>query len=91
MAIFKSLFGEYFDCEHNLDVAVSEILGLNINEACRTAKLTIKPYRKIEEQRIKALESELSRAVNVNMAVECDDSRTGFHPQYMSVVLEILK
>ena len=52
MATFKSLMGEYFDCERNLDIAVSEILGLAINEKNRTAKLTIKPYQKIEEQRI---------------------------------------
>ncbi len=91
MAIFKSLMGEYFDCERNLDIAVSEILGLAINESNRTAKLTIKPYRKIEEQRIKALETELSRALSVNITVECDESRTGFHPQFMDVVLEILK
>ena len=91
MANFKSLMGEYFDCERNLDIAVSEILGLAINESNRTAKLTIKPYRKIEEQRIKALEGELSRALSVNITVECDESRTGFHPQFMDVVLEILK
>ena len=91
MANFKSLMGEYFDCERNLDIAVSEILGLAINESNRTAKLTIKPYRKIEEQRIKALETELSRALSVNITVECDESRTGFHPQFMDVVLEILK
>ena len=91
MANFKSLMGEYFDCERNLDVAVAEILGLAINEGNRTAKLTIKPYRKIEEQRIKALETELSRALSVNITVECDETRTGFHPQYMDVVLEILK
>ena len=69
MANFKSLMGEYFDCERNLDIAVSEIMGLAFSESNRTAKLTIKPYRKIEEERIKALEGELSRAVNVNMTV----------------------
>ena len=70
MAIFKSLFGEYFDCEHNLDIAVAEIVGLAVSQENKKIKIIIKPYRKIEEQRIKALEGELSRAVNVNMTIE---------------------
>ena len=32
MAIFKSLFGEYFDCEHYIDIAVSEIIGLAVSQ-----------------------------------------------------------
>ena len=91
MAIFKTLFGEYFNCERNLDIATAEVLELAISQENKTAKITIKPYRKIEEQRIKALENELSKAVNVNMTVECDETRTGFHPQYMDVVIDVIK
>ena len=91
MAIFKSLFGEYFDCEHYIDIAVAEIMGLAVSQENKRIDVTIKPYRKIEEQKIKALEGELSRAVNVKMTIKCDESRTGFHPQYMSIVLEFLK
>ena len=52
MAIFKSLFGEYFDCEHYIDIAVAEIVGLAVSQENKRIDVTIKPYRKIEEQKI---------------------------------------
>ncbi len=91
MAIVKSLFGEYFDCTLNMDIAQAEIVGFSVSQEKMSAKLTIKPYRKIEEDRIKALESKLSGAVGVNIEVVCDESRTGFRTEFMSLVVELLR
>ncbi|MGN0569726.1 MAG: PolC-type DNA polymerase III [Candidatus Fimenecus sp.] len=91
MAIFKSLFDGIFDCENNLDIAAAEISGLSISRENGTARLKIKPYRKIGEQRIKALEEELSRALNVKMTVICDETQTGFRTEFMELVIDILK
>lgn len=91
MAIVKSLFGEYFAWEKNLDIAYADIVGFSVcHEKC-SARLKIKPYRIIEENRIKALESELSRAVNVNISIACDETRTGFTTEYMEMLISILK
>ena len=91
MAIVKSLFGEYFDCTLNMDIAIAEIVAFSISQEKMSAKLTIKPYRKIEEDRIKALEGKLSGAVGVNIEVVCDESRTGFHTEFMDLVVELLR
>lgn len=91
MANFKSLFDGIFDCENNLDIAASEISGLSISRENGTARLKIKPYRKIEEQRIKAIQEELSKALNVRMTVICDETRTGFRTEFMELVIDILK
>ncbi|MBQ8767346.1 MAG: hypothetical protein IJZ16_11160 [Clostridia bacterium] len=74
MAIVKALFGEYFDCTLNMDIAQAEIVGFSVSQEKMSAKLTIKPYRKIEEDRIKALETKISGAVGVNIAIICDES-----------------
>ena len=91
MTTVKALFGEYFDCNSNLDIAVADVIGLAISQEINSAKLTIKPYRKIEEDRIKALENEFSRATNVNINIICDQTRSGFTTEYMDLVVEILK
>ena len=91
MAVVKSLFGEYFDCAQNLDIAYADIVGFSVSQEKMSAKLTIKPYRKIEENRIEALESQLSRAVNVNITIVCDESRIGFRTEFMGLVVEILR
>ena len=91
MAIVKSLFGEYFDCTLNMDIAYAEIIGFLVSQEKMSAKLTIKPYRKIEEDRIKALESKLSGAVGVNIGIVCDESRTGFRTEFMDLVVELLR
>lgn len=91
MAIVKSLFGEYFDCDRNLDIAYADIAGFSVcHEKC-SARLTIKPYRKIENDRILALENQLSRAVNVNISIVCDETRLGFTTEYMEMLVGILK
>ena len=91
MAVVKSLFGEYFDCTQNLDIAFADIVGFSVSQEKMTAILTIKPYRKIEENRIEALESQLSRAVNVNITIVCDESRIGFRTEFMGLIVEILR
>lgn len=91
MAIVKSLFGEYLDCGQNLDFAMAEIVGFVISYEHMSAKLTIKPYKKFEKERIKALEKSLSGAVGVKITIVCDESRTGFLTEYMPMVVEILR
>lgn len=91
MATFKSLFGEYFDCDNNLDIAVAEITGLLISNENRTAKIKIKPYRKIEEQRIRNIEKTVSKAIETEVKIQCDETRTGFYPELMNVVTDVLK
>ena len=91
MTTVKELFGEYFECNGNLDIAVADITGFAASQETNSAALTIKPYRKIEEDRIKALENELSRATNVNIKILCEETRTGFTTEYMNMVVEILR
>ena len=91
MAIVKSLFGEYFDWAQNLDFSMAEIVGFVISHEKMSAKLTIKPYKKFEKERIEALENKLSGAVGVHINIICDESRTGFITEYMPMVVEILR
>ena len=83
MAIVKSLFGEYFDCTLNMDIAHAEIVGFSVSQEKMSARLTIKPYRKIEEDRLKALErlSELS----------CDDRDNGALSFYEAIERSAVK
>ena len=91
MAIVKSLFGEYFDWAQNLDFAMAEIVGFVISHEKMSARLTIKPYKKFEKERIEVLENTLSRAVGVHIKIDCDESRTGFTTEFMPMVVEILR
>ncbi len=91
MADFKSLFGGYGFCAAFPEFAAAEVEGLAVNRETGSAKLTVKPYRKIEEARIKALEKELSGAVNVNIEIVCDESSAGFNASRAPIVAEILK
>ena len=69
MITVNKLFGEFFDCKNNLDFGVAEIVNFAISRENNRAELTIKPYRTIEDDRIKAFEDELSRATNVNIKI----------------------
>ena len=91
MTDFKSLFGGYGFCAAFPEFAAAEVEGLAVNRETGSAKLTVKPYRKIEEARIKALEKELSGAVNVNIEIVCDESSAGFNASRAPIVAEILK
>lgn len=91
MTDFKSLFGGYGFCAAFPEFAAAEVEGLAVNRETGSAKLTVKPYKKIEEARIKALEKELSGAVNVNIEIVCDESSAGFNASRAPIVAEILK
>lgn len=91
MAIVKSLLGEYFDWEKNLDIAYADIVGLSVCYEKCSARLTIKPYKKIPQDRIAALEGELSRAANVNISIVCDETRMGFTTGHTDMLINILK
>ena len=91
MITVNKLFGEFFDCKNNLDFGVAEIVNFAISRENNRAELTIKPYRTIEDDRIKAFEDELSRATNVNIKIICDESRKGFTTEYAELVIEIVK
>lgn len=91
MAIFKALFGEYLDCDTYLDTAVADIVSLTASRSDGTARLTIKPYRKIDENRIHEVEAIISKALGVKLGIVCDETRTGFTTAYMDMVIEILK
>ena len=91
MTTVKTLFGEFFDCKNSLDFEVAEIVNFAISREKNRAELTIKPYRIIEQDRIKAFEETLSRATNVNIKIICDESRKGFTTEYANLVIEILR
>ncbi len=91
MKILKSLFGETFGWDTFSDLAYAEIVSFNARLGDCSAVITVKPYKKIEEEKIKALENELSRAVNVNIDIVCDFSRTGFTTEYMPMLVSILR
>ena len=91
MTTVNKLFGEFFNCDNNLEFAVAEIINFAISREKNSAELTIKPYRIIKEDRIKAFESTLSRATGVNIKVICDESRKGFTREYAELVIEILR
>lgn len=91
MAIFEELFGEYIDCKNYQDIAFAEICGLIPLENGTAARLKLKPYKKINDDRIKELEKKLFDALNVKILIACDESRIGFHTGYMDFVTEILK
>ena len=91
MAIFEELFGEYIDCGDYPDIALAEIGGLVTVKNENAARLTVKPYKIIEDGRIKELEKKLTEAIKVNISIVCDESRTGFHTGYMDTVIAVLK
>ncbi len=91
MKTLKSLFGEVIVWENFLQFAYAEIVSFNARLGDGTAVITLKPYCKIEEQQIKALENELSRAIDVNIELVCDFSRTGFTTEYLPMLISILR
>lgn len=91
MAIFKALFGEVIDCDTYLDISVADIISLTASKSDGTAALTIKPYRKIEKNRIAEAEKAVSAAVGVRVSIVCDETRTGFRTEFMDMVTAILK
>ena len=91
MTTVKMLFGELFKWDHYLDFAVAEVVRFAVSREKNSATLTIKPYRKIDENRIKELETSLSQLTNVKLNIVCDESRSGFTIEYANLVINILR
>lgn len=91
MTTVKMLFGELFKWDHYLDFAVAEVVRFAVSREKNSATLTIKPYRKIDENRIKELETSLSQLTNVKLNIVCDESRSGFTTEYANLVINILR
>lgn len=91
MTTVKMLFGELFKWDNYLDFAVAEVVRFAVSKEKNSATLTIKPYRKIDENRIKELENTLSQLTNVKLSIICDETRSGFATEYAKMVIDILK
>ena len=59
MTTLKMFFGESFKWDNYLDIAFAEVVKFAVSREKSTATLTIKPYRKIDENRIEEIQETL--------------------------------
>ncbi len=91
MTTLKMFFGESFKWDNYLDIAFAEVVKFAVSREKSTATLTIKPYRKIDENRIEEIQETLSQLVNVHLKIICEETRSGFTTEYANMVVDIIK
>ncbi len=91
MTTLKMFFGESFKWDNYLDVAFAEVVRFAVSREKSSATLTIKPYRKIDENRIEEIQKTFSQLVNVHLKIVCEETRSGFTTEYANMVVDIVK
>ena len=91
MSYLKTLFGEFVDLKGYEDLAYADVCGMTICHSDKKCILDVKPYKNIDDKKIKALQDLFGRALNCGVVIKCDNSRCGFHKGCMELVIKVLK
>ncbi len=89
MAIFKSLFSEYINCDDFMDLSYAQIVSMKTHG--NTIEMDLRPYFKVEEKRLKDAADILFRKTGVHFVLNAENDRSGFKTEYMDIVLPVLK
>ena len=91
MTTLKMFFGDVLEWSNYLDIAFAEVVKFAVSREKGCATLTIRPYKKIDDDRLNEIKEKLTNLVNVKLNVVCENTRSGFTTEYADLVIDVLK
>lgn len=91
MTTLKMFFGDVLEWSNYLDIAFAEVVKFAVSREKGCATLTIRPYKKIDDDRLNEIKEKLTSLVNVKLNVVCENTRSGFTTEYADLVIDVLK